>query len=251
MIIFYFSGTGNTKYVANRLAEDLNCESHSIEDDFNFKSSIAEHDVIAVSYPIYGSAAPLIMREFVRKYKNDFQNKKIAIFVTQLLFSGDGARVLTDELTNIDYEVIYAEHFRMPNNLPAKIPGFAIKNGKDLEKRVAKTNVQIHIASENIKNGKVIKRGFNPFSKILGMPQRIEFYRMEKKLRGDVRIDDSCVKCNVCVNICPTKNLEHVNQKIQKNNLCIFCQRCVHVCPKRAISVFPHYKGSEQYKGVK
>lgn len=43
--------------------------------------------------------------------------KKIIIFCTQLLFSGDGARVFTDLLKSISYTVIYAKHFNMPNNI--------------------------------------------------------------------------------------------------------------------------------------
>ena len=73
------------------------------------------------------------MREFVSKYVEELKDKKLIIFCTQLFFSGDGARVFTDLLPKGYGEVIYAEHFNMPNNI-CNIKIFPIKNGEEIYK---------------------------------------------------------------------------------------------------------------------
>ena len=65
MVTLFFSGTGNTKYVAEHVSKKLNAVCHSIEEDIDFPSIIKAHDCICVAYPIYASRSPLIFREFV------------------------------------------------------------------------------------------------------------------------------------------------------------------------------------------
>jgi len=117
MLTLYFSGTGNTKYIADSFSRKMDADCYSIEAGINFSAEIEQHDTIAICYPIYGSRVPLIMREFVAKHMSDFKGKKLIVFVTQLAFSGDGARVVTDLFPANHIDVIYAEHFSMPNNI--------------------------------------------------------------------------------------------------------------------------------------
>ena len=68
MVIVYFSGTGNSKYIAEKFADRMQIEAHSIEENIDFGQIFDKVDTIAVCYPIYGSCVSLIMREFVKKY---------------------------------------------------------------------------------------------------------------------------------------------------------------------------------------
>ena len=168
MLTVYFSATGNTQYCAKRFAKNMDAVCYSIENDIDFAALFAQHEQIAFFYPIFGSHIPRIMREFVVKHKANLINKKIIIFCSQMLFSGDGARVFVDLLEDIDFQVIYAEHIKMPNNL-VNVPIFPVKNGEDLQDILLKANEKIDQACNNINNGIVIKRGFNTFSKHLGL----------------------------------------------------------------------------------
>ena len=69
MIIVYFSGTGNSKYLAEQFAKRMNINVYSIEQNLDFETIFSHEDTIAFCYPIYGSCVPRIMREFVSKYK--------------------------------------------------------------------------------------------------------------------------------------------------------------------------------------
>jgi hypothetical protein len=116
MICIYFSGTGNTEFIAKLFSQKMDISCFSIEEDVDFGDLFGKSDQVAICYPIYGSRVPLIMREFVAKYTDVLVEKKLIILVTQVTFSGDGARVLCD-LFPAKPQVIYAEHFFMPNNI--------------------------------------------------------------------------------------------------------------------------------------
>ena len=117
MLVLYFSGTGNTKYIAELFSEKMGAQCLSIEGGTDFDMAVAGHDIIAFCYPIYGSRVPLIMRGFVARHMAALKGKNLIIFATQLMFSGDGARVLCDLFPKGHIKVTYAEHFLMPNNV--------------------------------------------------------------------------------------------------------------------------------------
>jgi len=250
MLMLYFSGTGNSKYIAKLFSQKLNVKCYSIEEKIDFKKEIEKHNTIAFCYPIYASNVPRIMREFVKKNVEILKNKKLIIFCTQLCFSGDGARAFTDLLPEGYGEVIYAEHFNMPNNI-CNIKIFPIKNGKKTNKYIKSANKKMNRVCKDIKKGKVKKRGFNKVSNFIGKTQSAYWPNIEEKKKSSIKVDSDCVKCRLCVKLCPMNNLNLTNKGIVHNNDCIFCYRCVNACPKKAITVLINKKPKIQYKGVK
>lgn len=251
MITLYFSGTGNTRYIAKEFSKKMQCKAYSIEEQEDFERLIKEHEIIAFSYPIYGSCVPIVMRDFVKKHKEDLNNKKLIILSTQASFSGDGARVFTNLLRKINYKVVYAEHFNMPNNI-CNSSLFKFPDPKKINKLIKESEEKLEKTCENIKAGIVKKRGFNIFSRGTGLfSQRLYFQLLEKRAKKDVRIDADCIRCQKCVRICPTKNLELIDNSIIQKGNCTLCYRCVNECPQKAITVFSHSKVKKQYRFMK
>lgn len=116
-MIFYFSGTGNSRYIARQFAARMGMGCHSIEETLNFESLIASAEVVGFCYPTYGGCVPRVMRDFAAAHKTALADKKLILFCTQMMFSGDGARAFTDLLPGSEARVVYAEHFNMPNNI--------------------------------------------------------------------------------------------------------------------------------------
>ena len=77
MVMLYFSGTGNSKYVAELFCRHMNAEPRSIEEDIDFEELIKSNETIGFCYPIYGSRVPLIMREFIAKHIEVLKGKKL------------------------------------------------------------------------------------------------------------------------------------------------------------------------------
>ena len=102
-LVVYYSRTGNTKYVAEKIAELLNGVISEITDKKNRKGKlnflksgyesireklteievnkkIDEYDFVIVGSPVWAGKIPPAIRTFL--VKNDFASKKIAFFVT-------------------------------------------------------------------------------------------------------------------------------------------------------------------------
>ena len=94
----YFSGTGNSRYVAGLFAAEMGGVCLSIEGNADFGRLIQKADTVAFVYPIYVSRMPRILREFIIAYRAALHGKPLVILCTQMGFSGDGARSLTDLL---------------------------------------------------------------------------------------------------------------------------------------------------------
>jgi len=238
----------------------MEVECFSIEDDVNFTEKIKAHDTIAFCYPIYGSRVPRNMREFVAKHMSDLSGKKIIILVTQVIFSGDGARVFTDMFWDDTIEVIYAEHFNMPNNV-GNVPVFRRSSDKKITKYVKNANVKMLQVCQDIKNGVIKKRGFSRFSQFLGKLQG-NFWQgyskeiepgaksIEQRSKNRVKMHQGCTLCGLCADICPVNNFAKDSNSIIPKGNCIVCYRCINRCPEKAISIWFNKKPKWQYKGI-
>ncbi|MCL2805911.1 MAG: EFR1 family ferrodoxin [Treponema sp.] len=246
--MLYFSGTGNSKFIAELFSHSMKIECYSIEEKTDFDILIASHEEICFCYPVYGSRVPRIMREFAGRHIERLKNKKLIILCTQMFFSGDGARAFMDLLPR-DVNVIYAEHFFMPNNV-CNIFITPLESEKKVEKYIINAKRRMQLVCRDITNGKIKKRGFNIVSRILGLPQGFFWLKLEKKLQDSVKINNNCNQCGLCASGCPMNNLELQNGIIIPQKNCIICYRCINKCPQKAITVFFKAKVKKQYKGI-
>jgi ferredoxin len=244
MIIFYFSGTGNSKYIAELFSQNMSCGCFSIEENIDFEALIKANETIAFCYPIYFSRVPRIMREFLQRHMSALKDKKLIIFCTQQILSGDGARAMAALFPKRHVQVIYAEHFFMPSNT---VP-ITTDTGK-IKKYAEKAVPKMQKVCRNIQSGKVRKRGFNAGSRALGLIQAPLLMPAERKANKHINIADDCIGCGLCVTECPMKNLTLKDEKIIHNHNCTVCYRCINRCPQKAINFF-RYKIKKQYKGI-
>jgi ferredoxin len=201
------------------------------------------------------------MREFVTKHMSDIAGKKLIIFATQMIFSGDGARVFTDMFWEDTIEVIYAEHFNMPNNI-CNTPFLRPASPRKIQRYKRKAEAKMNRVCNDIRQGIVKKRGFSRFSEWLGNIQGRTWQgdsksidipvkpSLEQKAKSGIKIHGHCTACGLCVKICPMKNLVCKEQQVQQLNNCTVCYRCVNQCPKCAITVMFHRTPKWQYKGM-
>ena len=259
MLTLYFSGTGNTEFIAKRFSHKMDAQCLSIEDDADFSSAIRANDTIAFCYPIYYSRVPRNMRVFAVKHQRELTGKKIIILVTQMMFSGDGARVFTDLFDDGAIDVIYAEHFNMQQNMGNTfLLNLLRPTDKVIKRQVRRTEAKLNRVCADIKHNIVKKRGFSKVSVLLGLIQGA-FWQpntkeagaqgLEKRITDNVKIHPNCTACNLCTKICPMDNLVNHEGQICHQNNCISCYRCVNHCPHKAITVFIHTKPRWQYNG--
>lgn len=246
--MLYFSGTGNSAYIAKGFAKRMGADCHSIEEYLDFASVLSAHDAVAVCYPIYGSCVPRIMRDFVEKHRTILTEKKLIILCTQMMFSGDGARAFARLLPGCENRVIYAEHFNMPNNI-SNFWLFPVRDG-ERERKQAAAERRLDCVCRDIQSSVVRRRGWGWFSALLGKLQNVAWPAIEEKQAGSFTADNDCNRCGLCVRRCPVQNLELSEVGVMQKNNCILCYRCVNLCPQKAATVMLHAKPKRQYKGI-
>jgi len=249
MITFYFSGTGNTKYIAELFSQTLHIECHSIEERIDFEALIASEESICFCYPVHGSRVPRVMREFVVRYLALLKGKKLVILCTQLVFSGDGARAFTDIFPQDFVKVIYAEHILMPNNV-CNLFFMPLAKDEKVEKCVIKAEQKVQLICKEIADGTICRRGFNPVSRFLGLIQGVFYPGFERMGLNRVWMDEDCDKCLLCVPVCPMKNIQFSDGELTTRANCTICCRCINKCPQKAIAIFLRTKVKKQYKGI-
>jgi len=245
ILTLYFSATGNSKHISELFSRQMNAKCHSIEESLDFGALIAKSDTVAFCYPIYWSRVPRIMREFAARYMYALKGKKLIIFCTQQILSGDGARAFAALFPRGHAEIIYAEHIFMPSNIWP-----VTTNQMKIKRSFERAEQKMLAACRNIRRGKVKKRGFSFIGRALGWIQAPLMSPMERKALNSIKINGDCNQCGICVSSCPMKNLILENNQVGHWHNCSVCYRCVNQCPKKAITVVFHGKVKKQYRGL-
>ncbi len=258
-LTLYFSGTGNTKYVAKKFSQLTGSACYSIEESWapreaqqeapqdaprNFANMIQQAEVITLCYPIHHSTAPVIMKKFVMAHSATFAGKKVIILCTQQFYSGDGAHNITKYLS--DVEILYAEHINMPSNI-VNLPVYSQLTKGNVQKRIKLADKKLARIVADIKAGKVHTRGFSRVGQALGKLQNGNEKTYMSGAKEDIQVTKSCILCKKCVKLCPTHTLEVKNGTIVGKGDCTFCWRCVNICPVQAITVNLHGKPRYQH----
>ncbi len=256
MNAIYFSGTGNTKFCAERFSERLGNGARAFSIESNEAVSVLEESKeLALAYPVYYSSLPKIVRDFILESKTLWRGKKVFIIATMGLFSGDGAGCSARILRKLGAEVTGGLHVKMPDcigdvGLLKKPP----ERNAELVKAAA---YKIDKAAERYRGGKPPRDGLNAFDHIAGLlGQRLWFSGKTKSYTQNPKIDkEKCVGCGVCETVCPMGNIRMENGGAASGSRCTMCYRCFSECPKKAITligkeVIVQYKFSTSYREV-
>ncbi|MBU0996569.1 MAG: EFR1 family ferrodoxin [Firmicutes bacterium] len=239
IVLFYFSGTGNTYYVAKKIMEYFRksdiCDLYSIEKHLADGSDLIESaDIVGIGYPIYGSSLPKIVKDFISSLKTS--NKIAFTFCTQLMFSGDGAAYGGRLLKKRGFVVKWQEHFNMPNNI-TDIRILTLRHKMNYQKIEKRISYKTRKFVQRILSERPYKKGSNFFSLLLGLSQRVAYEKMELNAYPNaIRIkEELCNGCTLCTLICPTNNLEMKDGIAVSKDYCTLCYRCINHCPKKAM----------------
>lgn len=244
-MILYFSGTGNSEYVAKKIGKELEDEVINLfgkirEKDFSDMHSNMPWVVVV---PTYAWRIPRITEECLRKTKLT-GNKNIYFVMTCGGSIGNAGKYLKQlcQAKEMVYkgcqEVVMPENYIAMFQVPAKEE--ALKIIQDAEGTVSEV---IRL----IKHEEVLvqpKRGIG--DRIASAVINPVFYPMfvhSKKFYAE----DSCVACGKCVNSCPVSNIRLENGKPVWGDSCTHCMACICRCPKEAIEYGKNSSGKERY----
>lgn len=284
-MIFYFSGTGNTKWAASKLAaatrEDLisiapymraDDSSHNLAEPFILK----ENERLGFVFPVHGWRVPKLVREFICKMKiqrepsdatggnkakadDCLKNRPFAYCVST---AGDSIGLTIENLNEVisqnpslqalgitevssSYSLIMPESYIGLPFMDVDPKEREIRKKENAAQELAVVCEEIFDRKEGISR---LVKGPIPwfFTKVVG-----GFF--ENVLITDKRFHvekDRCVKCGICANVCPVGDIKggHGEYPVWLHHKdCLTCFTCYHHCPHHAIEFGNQTQKKGQY----
>ncbi len=237
--IYYFSGTGNSLFVAKELKEKLGAqELFPISKFLDQKELIIGADEVGVVFPCYCMTAPKVVKEFLQKIKFEKKDVYLYIIVTHNNQPGqsgvDANKILKNKLS-------YYDTVLMPGN--SVIMKDWTNPIEEVNKRLDNCGKAIDKIAENIKNRKIEFREIkeSKFALFTGRINDVfinKFYKIHKRFWTN----DKCNDCGLCKKVCPMNNIEIENKKVNWKNNCEACLACYHWCPQKAVELSNYTK---------
>ena len=204
-LVFYFTGTGNSLYVARELGGE-----QVISIPQALKNGVLEYeaDEIGIVYPVYGHMPPNIVKEFLKaaRLKADY-------FFAVLTYGNN--RGASPEVMN--------EQIKIDKKIPEQL------------ERI-KTDLAAHVGGmdEITDQDRQFTAGFLQWT---GMNKEDGFkYETSERFHID---PNKCIECSTCTGVCPRGNYEYGSQGLTVSGQCDYCLACIHACPQKAISFKP------------
>ena len=246
-MIFCFSGTGNSRYIANRIAD---AAQDSVV-DLNAKIKANDHspvrtgrDVIVVA-PTYAWRIPYVVSDWLTKTELDG--------AVRLWFVMDcGGEIGNAEKYNrrlaeqksLQYmgtaQIIMPENYIAMFNAPqvAEAAKIVEKAEPDIVKVIKSIQAEqeFQVPRNNLYD-RIMSRIVNPI-----------FYRFIVKADG-FRVKDACTACGQCVKNCPLNNIKlGADGKPVWGSDCTHCMACICYCPAEAIEYGKKSSGKPRYQ---
>lgn len=250
-LILYFSGTGNTKYVAKKLEADLqklgcDAELHSIEE--NFKIQPDSYDLLALGCPKYYEYPVLDFIKYIKKnLPVSTKTVPAVMFCTQTGPLGTDFKPMRKIITKKNHKLIVEKSIPIANNLLV-MKAFGGTAPEKKQSNIAKAEEDIKaLASCLVKN----EEHHEEVGRFLGVVCRLCAVVCTKLFPVFIiKFSPSaeCIGCGLCARKCPAQNIKMENNKPVFGKDCIFCTRCVNCCPVNAIQY--HKEKHPQYEMI-
>lgn len=233
-MIFYFSATGNSKYVSKCIAEATDNDMIDILkiDDYNF--NLKDNESIGFISPTYAWGLPPIMFDFIDKLNfSNYHNNYVYFIATYGTSPGATGNFIGKHLSKRGINVNAYFSVIMPDTWT---PTFDLsdfnKNNKTLEK--SKEEIKSIIPKiQNRENGDFMDNKKSPMiSKIF---YTFAYNRGMRKTKN-FGVSNECISCGKCEKLCPVNVIKLIDNKptwVKKK--CLVCLRCLHNCPNFAI----------------
>ena len=246
-MVFYFSGTGNSRFVAKGIARTLGQQAVDITTYTKTmdRPEFTENEVYVFVCPSYMSAPARAMTDFV-EWAGFPSGVKAYFIVTCAASMGITPRVASEICEKKSLEFMGAEQIIMPQNYIALFTTKEVEDNIDI---IENAENEIERISSLIQKGEVLeckKIGAVEYSATKWV--RDVYYKSFMKTKK-FTATDKCISCAKCVKVCPLSNITMVDNKPSWGDKCTHCMACINQCPKDAIEYGKGSVGKPRYKG--
>lgn len=247
-MITYFSGTGNSRFVAQELARETGDKTTDMVRSSG-DTTEGRTDVLGIVYPVHAWGIPATVQEYLKSDR--FPGKRFA-YIYAVCTCGDdvgkNVRLLRHLLERQGCRLQSMWSVQMPNTY-VSFPFFDIDSRTVTEEKLKAARERIPQIAQFI-NRK--EKGITDVTP--GAMPRLKSYLLRplfnKFIIGDrwARTRTGCSHCGKCAKVCPLHNITlGADKSPQWNGHCITCLACYHYCPEHCIEFSRFSRGKGQY----
>jgi ferredoxin len=231
--IYFYTGTGNSLWVAQQLAEELGDATLISLSHKNGENPREQADAVGFVFPVYAWGAPRAILECIDRLKPDPSTYYFAVATCGGQIAGT--------LTNLK-KYMKKRGINLSSGFGIVMPSNFITWGgpgpqDKQEERFAKAREKIPAIAQSIIERKILpmEKG-ESWQNIIFTGLLYNFsYNKLPQMDKDFWLDKECNSCGICTKVCPRNNIELTDNGPQWNHNCDQCYACVQWCPKEAI----------------
>lgn len=242
--IFYYTGTGNSLWVARQAAEALDGSAvHSMTQWLASRPKI-DSESIGLVFPVYIWGVPAPVTRFVAALP-DLGDRYFFAFAT------NGGQV-SNTLVQLD-KLLSGRGLKLGAGFDIPMPSNYIPWGGPGPKQAQEQRFQAARAKIAANAAGLRQRREMPLDKG-PLWQRIVFSAIYKasfsyvpRMDGKFWADDKCTNCGICARVCPARNITIESGRPLWHHACEQCFACLQWCPPQAIQYGKRTARFERY----
>lgn len=244
-MILYFSGTGNSEYVAKRIGRVCNDDAVSLFEKIRSSDYSQMHSDTpwVVVVPTYAWRIPRIVQGWL-DHTSLSGNRNIYFVMTCGGNIGNAGKYLKKVVAAKNLYYMGCAEVVMPENYIALFMAPAREDALDIIERAESA---IDRAALSIKSGEpLLQPDVTVKDRISSGIVNDIFYPMfvhAKKFYAT----DACISCGKCAKVCPLSNIQLDHGKPVWGKNCTHCMACICRCPTGAIEYGRHSRGLVRY----
>ncbi len=244
-MVIYFTGTGNSGYVAEAIADRLGDEAVCSNDHIkrNETGSFSSERPWVFVFPVYLSTIAEIFADFIRK--SEFKGSGKAYFIATCAGSMGSAPNIAEKICAAKgLEFMGAAKIQMPQNYIAL---FKMTEPDECERRLSEAKKAVGTICSMISAEQPVE------AKFAGAVEYRATMLVEKLYNGHFTktrkfyATDECIGCGLCVMVCPLNRITLSDGKPKWQGSCVHCMACINRCPKQAIEYGKGSAGKKRY----